>query len=100
MQGNHINCKLQVRLNKRRGESYGFDLTSMTSLRGHYVEAVSRGGRAEAAGMAQGDLIRSALVRFTGWGRTISEFLLTQLWRKSGRISIVSMVRNPLQMKI
>ena len=49
----------EVRLDKKgRGESYGFDLTSMTSLRGHFIEAGNKGSRAEEAGMAQGDMIR------------------------------------------
>ena len=51
----------EVRLSKRgreKGESFGFDLTSMTSLRGHFIEAVNKGSRAEEAGMARGDMVR------------------------------------------
>ena len=50
----------EVRLSKKgkKGESFGFDLTSMTSLRGHFIEAVSKGSRAEEAGMARGDMVR------------------------------------------
>ena len=49
----------EVRLSKKgKGESFGFDLTSMTSLRGHFIEAVSKGSRAEEAGMAGGDMVR------------------------------------------
>eukprot|EP00094_Tigriopus_californicus_P002795 TCALIF_02697-PA protein Name:"Similar to SLC9A3R1 Na(+)/H(+) exchange regulatory cofactor NHE-RF1 (Gallus gallus)" AED:0.15 eAED:0.15 QI:0/0/0/0.5/1/1/2/0/122 len=37
--------------------SLGFDVASMNSLRGHFVDAVSAGSPAEKGGLRQGDMI-------------------------------------------